>query len=155
MIWPGPSTVSVPALALNDAPPPPACQSRSASSLIREVQSAAAAGRGRAIHPSARRSTRCLCIASRGFVFQLVLPPLLALRGTGYEPLALRIDPEPGGFKYRDAQQRLFFLAGEDQRSTGRSTEYFDDAEANRQLLFRAVGEFIGTATSGPNAKPA
>ena len=60
------------------------------------------------------------------------------------EPLVLRIEPQTSRFQYGHAQEWFFFLAGEDQRAAGSSSENFDHSEADRQILFGAISEFIG-----------
>src|SRR5947199_7190894 len=70
-------------------------------------------------------------------------PARLSLRGARDELLALRVDAETDGFQDGHAQQWFFLVAGKDQGAPRGPAEHLDDAEANRQFLFGAVGEFI------------
>jgi len=71
----------------------------------------------------------------------------------GDEALVLRIKPQPGRFQHGHAQERFLFLAGEDQRAAGSSTENFDHAKPDRQILKGAIGAFIGSPRGGLDAQ--
>src|SRR5207245_9516967 len=80
------------------------------------------------------------------------LPAVFSLGRPGDKALVLRIEPQTSRFQDGHAQEWFFFLAGEDQRAASRPSENFNHSEADRQILFRAIGEFIGSSCGGLDA---
>src|SRR5207237_1383570 len=82
-----------------------------------------------------------------------LLPARLPLGRPRNESLVVRIEPQTGRFQYCHAQERFFFLAGEDQCAAGSTSKNLNDPETNRQILLRAIGEFIRATGRWLNAE--